>query len=865
MNLESGTLLRQYKILQAIGAGGMGEVYRALDTNLEREVAVKVLPPSVAENVTSLARLEREAKAIAALSHPNILAVYDFGTEGGTAFLVTELLEGETLRERLEKGAIPPRKATDIGRQIARGLAAAHDKGIVHRDLKPENIFLTGGGRVKILDFGLATAASGDGETDNADLSKITNITVPGTVLGTVNYMSPEQVRGQTTDNRSDLFSFGSVLYEMIASARPFQQETAAETMTAILKEEPAELATLVVDLPPAVIAIIRRCLEKEPSERFHSAHDLAFSLEALSGSAVSTGTAAALTDVAGPRRRPQPVTVALLVLLGMLIGATATWFLRPAAEPPEVARYTNLSSRRGIVTNARFTGSDGSAIYSATWDGEPVQLFPASPGNITSGPLNIGTAHLYSISTEGELALSLDRRFTLGFETLGTLAVAQAGGAAPRAILEDVMAADWAPDGRTMAVAHQVDGVVRLEYPIGTVIYESPGWIGIVRVSHDGEQIAFTDCPIRGDNVSTTRVIDRNGTIADLDILGSWGLAWSPDGQYVYGTHGPNLSRQRVGHEAQLISEFPASINLLDIDDTGRFLISAGTMRRETYVQSLNSAEMNLSWRAWSTPRYLSADGSLVIFEEGNEFNDDGYAIYQRNTDGSAPQQLAYGVTMAVAPDLQRVAVYQRPFQDDGELLILPTGAGKIVKLPLGGLQLTYDDGNWVTAAGDNGNEGLLLTAALGDEAPRLYFLPLDGTAAHPVTPPEMSLAHNGHLVSGDGQRIIVKPAKEAPVEFALDGAGPSPLPGFESSDLPLRFDQDGTHVYVQRMNTLPAQIFRIALGTGERVLWRELSPADPAGITAVDRVQISADGSIQVYSNRRQLVALEIIEGLR
>ena len=289
-----GQMLGPYQILSKVGEGGMGEVYKARDTRLDRTVAIKVLPDAFARDADRLARFEREARAVAAISHPNILAIHDVGSDNGRTFVVTELLDGETLRARLNRGALPVRKAIEIGIQIARGLAAAHDKGIVHRDLKPENVFLLADGQVKILDFGLAKAAAAPGAGSGASETAAA-ATDPGTVLGTAGYMAPEQVRGQATDARADLFAFGAVLYEMVGGARAFKGDTAADTMTAILREDPPDLVESRPDLPPALDRIVRHCLEKNPAERFQSARDVAFSLEALSGS----GT--------GPHARPAP------------------------------------------------------------------------------------------------------------------------------------------------------------------------------------------------------------------------------------------------------------------------------------------------------------------------------------------------------------------------------------------------------------------------------------------------------------------------------------------------------------------------------------------------------------------------------
>src|SRR5438093_532730 len=301
MSLTAGTKLGPYEILAPIGAGGMGEVYRARDTRLGREVAIKVLPAALAKDPDRLRRFEQEARAAGQLNHPNILTVYEFGVHEGAPFIVSELLEGGTLRERLAGGAIPPRKAIELAIQIAHGLAAAHDKGIFHRDLKPENLFVTTEGRLKILDFGLAKLIQP--EAPSAAMTTLATapaVTEPGKVMGTAAYMSPEQVRAKPADARSDVFSFGAVLYEMLSGQHAFQRETAAETMAAIVKEDQPDLATLAKNLSPALDRMINHCLEKSPDQRFQSAKDLAFALGALSGSE----STAALPAASRPRSR---------------------------------------------------------------------------------------------------------------------------------------------------------------------------------------------------------------------------------------------------------------------------------------------------------------------------------------------------------------------------------------------------------------------------------------------------------------------------------------------------------------------------------------------------------------------------------
>lgn len=290
MSLTAGMRLGPYEILGPLGAGGMGEVYKARDSRIGRDVAVKVLPASVASDPDRQRRFELEVRAAGSLNHPNVMAIHDVGTQDALPFVVSEMLEGETLRERMNGGALPPRKALDYAVQIARGLAAAHEKGIVHRDLKPENLFVTSDGRVKILDFGLAKVVGPFDGAEGATLSKDEQGTDPGTILGTVGYMSPEQVKGQPADHRSDLFSFGAILYEMFSGRRAFKGDTKVETMNAILKQDPPDLSEPGGEVSPVVERVVRRCLEKRPEERFHSAHDLGLALEALSGAGDRSG-----------------------------------------------------------------------------------------------------------------------------------------------------------------------------------------------------------------------------------------------------------------------------------------------------------------------------------------------------------------------------------------------------------------------------------------------------------------------------------------------------------------------------------------------------------------------------------------------
>lgn len=861
MKLESGSRLKHYVIDRAIGAGGMGEVYAARDTNLDRDVAVKVLPAHLAENPTNLARLEREAKAVAALSHPNIMAVYDFASADGHAFIVTELLRGGSLRSRLADGALPPRKATELGRQIARGLAAAHDKGIVHRDLKPENVFLDESGRAKILDFGLASVGADPEDGAAGDHATMTNITAPGTVMGTADYMAPEQVRGRPTDNRADIFSFGSLLYEMVSGQRPFHRETPVETMTAVLKEEPPELARLVPDVPPALATIIRRCLEKEPGERFHSAHDLAFALEALSGSVVSTASAAALRDVA-PRRRLGPALVAGLVLVGVLVGAAAGWLGHGKGEPTVVSGFTGLSSRRGVITNARFTSSDGAAIYAAAWEKDRIDLYAATPGFPVAKTLGMPGSDLLAVSPSGKIAVLLNRKQGVGWEATGTLAVMPPDGSAPRAILENVMEADWAPDDQNLAVAREVDGRVRLEYPIGQEIFSTAGWISSLRVNPDGDRVAIAECPMRGDNVAFIRIVHRDGQVEDLGLGGSWGVLWDRDGERLWSSRGNALQVHEPGREPRRVYEAPTGISPVDVDAEGRMLVITVVNRREMIGRAPGApGETNISWLDWSTPRGISDDGRLALFEEGNYFDKGGYALFARRLDGSPAVMLGNGSMIALSPDGQHMAVGRFLGEGRRAIEIMPIGAGQIRPVNSGEFTFTAATGAWIAGPGRWGRLVTGVTTADGRRTIARFDLDAD-TAPVPLIGPDFALSTRRFAVAADGSRLVVSDADGGAAWFGLDGSGPHPVQGIAPDEEILAFTADGSGLYVLASATLPARITIVDPDTGARRPWREIAPLDPSGVFTVDRFYITPDGAGYVYSVRRAQSRLQIME---
>ena len=848
MLLDAGTRLGPYEILAPVGAGGMGEVYRARDTRLDRDVAIKILPPRLSGDPAALARFEREAKSVAALSHPSILAIFDVGTADGVSYAVMELLTGETLRARLADGPLPVRKALDYSIQMANGLGAAHQKGIVHRDLKPENLFLTNEGRVKILDFGLARQ-SGFGDTADTNSPTVAGSTEPGTVLGTVGYMSPEQVRGLSADARADIFSFGAVLYEMLSGRRAFKGESAAETMTAILTKDPPELAEANPSLPPALERIVHHCLEKLPEQRFQSAYDVAFDLEALS---TSSGKIPAL----GPRRRitgKRAVSAIALLAAGIVLGALVERVRK--TESPETPTYRRLTFDRGWMGAARFAPDGNTVVYSAAWRGEPTELFTTRLDSRESRPLGLGSATLLAVSSTSELATGHDCR---GCQT--TLSRVPLSGGAPREVLESVTWADWLPDGSDLAVVRVLENSERVEFPIGKVLYETRGRIRNLRVSPRGDRVAFIDHPPQGDS-GTVVAVDRNGA---RRTLSKWwgdamGLAWYPDGREVWFTAGmvgdfKSLRAVTLDGKERLIARMLGEIDLQDISRDRRVLLS-----RENWGDELKalppgaSAERDLTWLGFSELADLSLDGSRVLFTELLPGAPETGVTYLRQTDGTPAVRLSEGGALGLSPDgkwaLCRLTSPVR-------LVVVPTGAGEQKTLP--GRELASVGGaTWFPDS-----RRVLFLAATQGEGLRAYIQDIEGGQRKAVGPAGFSSFRVS--VSPDGQTIAASSPNGA-ILFSSDGTQLPPCRGTEPSDRPIQWSADGHSLYVIQVGRLVTKVFRIELATGRRAMLYELAARDPAGASAPYNMRLTRDGKSYAYALERILNDLYLVEGLK
>lgn len=858
MALSSGTKLGPYEIHSSIGAGGMGEVFRARDTRLGRDVAIKVLPGSFARDPDRLRRFAQECRAAAALNHPNILSIFDIGEDGAAPYVVSELLEGETLRDRLREGPIPSRKAIDYARQIASGLAAAHDKGITHRDLKPENLFITNDGRVKILDFGLAKLthpeadASGDAPTQQI-------ATDAGTVMGTVGYMAPEQVRGKPADARSDIFAFGAILYEMLSGKRAFHGDSAADTMSAILKEDPPDLAETNRNISSALERIVRHCLEKNPVERFQSARDLTFNLDALSD--ISTGRSGgvkplALEEEAPARRWLLPLLAGILILaswLGIYLLAR-----RGAVANPV---FHEITFRNGTIWDARFAPDGQTIVYGANWEGNPAELFTTRFDSTDSRSVGLSSAQILAVSSKGEMAISLHAAPYSAFTMKGTLARVPLVGGAPREILDGVEWADWGPDGESFAVIRPVQGTANdLEYPIGNVIYSPEAWVSHVRFSPNGEYLAIADHVPGGDDGRIV-IIDTHGNrkASSSFFTSVQGLAWSPNGKEVWFSAVPggaarSLYALDLSGKERLIYRAPGGVTIHDISRSGQVVLTADKTRLGMFALAPGETrERSLSWFDWSLLLDLSNDGKKVLFSESGEAMGNSSAIFLRGADGSAAVRLGEGGFGKLSPDGNWVVVV---VGHPGKLMLLPTGAGQTRQLTDD--KIDHFNPNWLAD-----NKTIFFSANEIGKSPRIYLLDVvsPGAAPRPITP-EGVLAS---IATPDGKFLLAGNAKRERWLFPVDGSEPRKLNlDVQPDEFAIGFIDDGKSVLV-RNRGIPLEITRIDLGSGKRAPFKEIVPADPAGVQSIVVIRFSADGKSYAYSLGRWLSDLYVVDGLK
>jgi serine/threonine protein kinase/Tol biopolymer transport system component len=864
MSLTSGKKLGPYEIQSSLGAGGMGEVYRARDTRLDRTVAIKVLPHHLSSNPDLKQRFEREARAISCLNHPRICTLHDVGHQDGIDFLVMECLEGESLAERLRKGPLSLKESLKIGIEICEALEAAQRAGIVHRDLKPGNVMLTKNG-AKLMDFGLAKAAvRGAGQAASAPLlsaaqtmseaTPLAPLTSAGMVIGTMQYMAPEQIEGKEADARSDLFALGAVLYEMATGKRPFEGKSQISVASAILEKDPEPMRTLKPLTPAAFERVVSSCLAKNPEDRFQNAHDVRLDLEWIAEELPQlTAQHPAQVDKSRLKILPWAITAAVVLLA---VGAV---FVAQRAKP--APKYTSVTFREGTLTGARFSHDGQTIVFSGRWEGEPAQMSVARVGSPESRSMGIPAAEVTAISSSDELAIFLGCEENFFLNCGGTLATVSLAGGSPRTLAEHVAQADWHPDGKRMILSVDSPAGPRLEFPPGHVIYQqNAGWFGHPRFSPDGSTIAFENHPIAGNDDGQVDLLDMNGKHSVLFKSSSVeGLAWSPDGKELWfaatetGGWADTIYAIRPGGKPRVVLTSP-SIRLYDISKDGLVLMSHESWRRQLIgLFPGDKFDRPYSWNDDTQPTAITTDGRLISFYESGEL----YAIardyqsYYRPTDGSPAVRLGIGAP-AISPDGKWVVLGSNQGNSKRPLQLQPLGPGESRDLATPGL-IAFNRVRWA----DDGRQ--IVYEAQTEQGGWNAYRQMIASG-----PPVLLMANirdSYPALSPDGTMAALRKEHDGIYLCSASGGQPVKLKAATDEEFPIRFAEGGKSLLVADPTGRQLVLTLIDVASGRRQLWKRLDSESRA-----DQLFVATpDLKYYAYPLPRYSSVLYTVENLR
>ncbi len=849
----------------------MGEVYRARDTRLGREVALKIIREDSAEDAHRMSRFEQEARAASSLNHPNIVVIYEIGDAivpgriRPLRYLAMELLDGKPLSSILAGEAVSVRRALDWALQLAEGLACAHESGIVHRDLKPSNIVVTSDGHVKILDFGVAKLREPSGRATESPTAAADTLTSPGAVVGTVGYMSPEQTRGDPVAAASDQFSLGCILYEMLTGQCAFARASAAETLSAILRDEPTPIEELNPNVPAPIRWMVERCLVKSPTDRYVSTRDLARDLQ-MFREHPSRGEIRALPVAARPQRRRRLLKAAAAAAL-VALGGVAASFLAQALQSRPEPDFRRLTFRLGVVWRALFVPNSDNILYTASWQGMPAKTFLTIPESFgTDRSLESETQLPMAYSADGSQVLVLLGRSRAAINVRGTLAWWPALGGKPRPILQNAGWADWSESARLLAVvrdtgAERVLDVRRADGTLERSVFRTSGGLSYVRFSPGGKDIAFIHHPSRYDDAGEVRIAETGREVSRAltpRFQHCIGLDWNQrSGEIWFTASSSNVASGRLwkvspGGRLRSIQSFPDFLTLQDVSSSGTHCLlvsSAGGVA--LFIRRSGGLPKDLTWLGSSLITDISPDGSSLLFEDSGA-GETSHGTWMRPVDGGDAVRLGTVALGRFSPDERSIIALTHQLSGPQQLVLIPVGPGTT-------RQLTSSQASHSTPSFAGPDTILFVRSEAGRS--EVWRMATDGTNAR-------SLGAEGCEMPSASPSGLSFLCRGGETKGALYVFPMSKGTGRKLFELPpgktinyARWNGSGEQVFAV---TRDLRFLTIEASSGRVLASESVNLGDAVGSDALIGAAFSADATIQAYSFDRFSSGLYLADGL-